>query len=48
MFLESGVCQKVYIGNAESYLFDAKKMLDLMIERYESQKITMYTPKGRF
>ncbi|MDB3905035.1 AAC(3) family N-acetyltransferase [Crocinitomicaceae bacterium] len=45
MFLESGVCEKVYIGNAESYIFDAKKMLDLMIEKYEIEKITMYTPK---
>ncbi len=46
MFLAYGVCKKVYIGNAESYIFDAKKMLDLMIDKYESDKITMYTPKN--
>jgi aminoglycoside 3-N-acetyltransferase len=48
MFIEHGVCEKVQIGNAESYLFDAKKMLDLMLEKYNSEKITMYTPKGQF
>ncbi|MBT5438631.1 MAG: AAC(3) family N-acetyltransferase [Flavobacteriales bacterium] len=46
MFIDHGVCEKVKIGNAESYLFDAKKMLDLMLEKYKSEKITMYTPKG--
>ena len=48
MFIDHGVCKKVKIGNAESYLFDAKKMLDLMLEKYKSEKITMYTPKGQF
>lgn len=47
MFLEYGVCEKVWIGKAPSYLFDAKKMLDLMILKYEEEKITMYTPKGQ-
>ena len=48
MFIENEVVEKVYIGKAESYLFDAKKMLDVMIEKYKSEKITMYTPKGEF
>lgn len=46
MFIEEGVCKKVLIGSAESYIFDAKKMLDCMITLYKNKGITMYTPKG--
>lgn len=46
IFLSEGVCKKVQIGKAESYIFDAKKMLDCMISLYQSKGITMYTPEG--
>lgn len=44
LFLKEQVCFKVKIGNADSYLFDSKKMLDSMIKNYLEKGITMYTP----
>lgn len=44
LFLKEQVCSKVKIGNADSYLFDSKKMLDSMIKNYLEKGITMYTP----
>ena len=46
LFIKEGVCEKVLIGKAESYIFDARKMLDCMMSSYENKGITMYTPKG--
>ncbi|MEO9257746.1 MAG: AAC(3) family N-acetyltransferase [Crocinitomicaceae bacterium] len=46
MFEEKGVLKKVKIGEASTLLIDAKKMLSVMIQEYESNGITMYTPKG--
>ena len=44
LFLEEQVCLKVKIGNADSYLFDSKKMFDSMLKNYLEKGITMYTP----
>jgi aminoglycoside 3-N-acetyltransferase len=46
IFEEQGVLKKVNIGKASTLLIDAKKMLSVMIQEYESKGITMYTPKG--
>jgi aminoglycoside 3-N-acetyltransferase len=46
LFESANVAQKVKIGNAETWLFDAKKMLNVMIEEYQKNGVTMYTPKG--
>jgi hypothetical protein len=45
LFVEKKVAQKVKIGQAETWLFDAEKMLNVMIESYQSEGVTMYTPK---
>jgi aminoglycoside 3-N-acetyltransferase len=44
LFLKEQVCSKVKIGNADSYLFDSKKMFDSMLQNYQEKGITMYTP----
>ena len=44
LFLEEQVCSKVKIGNADSYLFDSKKMFGSMLKNYQEKGITMYTP----
>ncbi len=46
LFESHNVAQNVNIGNAETWLFDAKKMLDVMIDEYQKSGVTMYTPKG--
>jgi aminoglycoside 3-N-acetyltransferase len=46
MFESEGVLKKVKIGEADTLLLDAKKMLDVMIEKYKKEGVTMYTPKG--
>jgi aminoglycoside 3-N-acetyltransferase len=46
LFEENNVAQKVKIGNAETWLLDAKKMLDMMVDEYQKNGVTMYTPKG--
>ncbi len=46
MFRKEGVCKDVKIGQANTLLFDAKKMYDVMLEQYHKNGITMYTPKG--
>lgn len=46
MFLETQAARKVTIGNAPTLLFDAEIMLKVMVEAYEKQGITMYTPQG--
>ena len=45
LFESHNVAQKVNIGNAETWFFDAKKMLDVMIDEYQKSGVTMYTPK---
>lgn len=46
LFEERGVLKKVKIGKANSLLVDAKGMFDLMLEEYNKNGVTMYTPKG--
>lgn len=46
MFIKEGVLKKVKVGQAESLLVDAKGFLSVMIEQYQNNGITMYTPKG--
>lgn len=46
MFVEKGAMKKVKVGEADSLLVDAKKFLDVMIEAYKSEGVTMYTPQG--
>lgn len=46
LFVSKNVARKVKIGNADTWLFDAEKMLDVMIASYQSDGVTMYTPTG--
>lgn len=46
MFEAKGVLQKVKIGHAPTLLFDADKMLKVMISEYNEHGITMYTPEA--
>ena len=46
MFKKNGVLKNVTIGTANCLLLDAKKMFDLMLNEYQSNGVTMYTPKG--
>jgi aminoglycoside 3-N-acetyltransferase len=46
MFRAENVCKDVTIGHAKTLLFDAKKMYDVMLEQYNKNGVTMYTPKG--
>jgi aminoglycoside 3-N-acetyltransferase len=46
MFRAENVCKDVKIGQANTLLFDAKKMFDVMLEQYHKKGVTMYTPKG--
>jgi len=46
LFIEEQAAKKVNIGDAETLLFDAKKMFDVMLDKYRKEGVTMYTPKG--
>lgn len=46
LFIQEQVCSKVKIGNADTYLFDSKKMFDSMLNNYKEKGITMYTPNA--
>lgn len=46
LFEKEGVLEHVKIGKAKCLLVDAKGMLDVMIEQYEKNGVTMYTPEG--
>jgi aminoglycoside 3-N-acetyltransferase len=46
LFIEKGVMKKVKIGEANSLIVDAKGMYDVMINAYNENGITMYTPFG--
>lgn len=43
---EKGVLVKVKIGNADSLLLDAKGMMNVLMDEYKTNGVTMYTPKG--
>lgn len=46
VFADHGVLQHVQLGNAPTLLVDAAGMLRVMIELYEKEGVTMYTPEG--
>lgn len=46
LFEAQGVCFQTTIGNAPTWVFDAQKMLEVMITEYQAKGVTMYTPKG--
>jgi aminoglycoside 3-N-acetyltransferase len=46
MFLQEGVYREVYIGQAKTLVFDAKKMFDVMVKAFNERGITMYNPEG--
>lgn len=46
LFEAKEVMTRSKIGNAQTLVFDAAKMLDVMIEEYQENGVTMYTPVG--
>ena len=46
LFEKEGVLMNGKIGEADSMLIDAKKLLEVMIKYYYSNGVTMYTPHG--
>lgn len=46
LFKENGVYHEAKIGQATTLVFDAKKMLEVMIAAYHEKGITMYSPNG--
>ena len=46
MFEKEGLLIKGSIGEAQSMLIDANKMLEVMMKNYNERGITMYTPFG--
>ena len=46
MFEKNGVVKRCSIGEASTLVVAAKKLLDVMLEEYQQQGVTMYTPKG--
>lgn len=47
MFEQRGVARRVQVGNAPTLIFDARRMLDVMIGEYRERGVTMYTPEGK-
>ncbi|MCE3279420.1 MAG: aminoglycoside 3-N-acetyltransferase [Bacteroidetes bacterium] len=47
LFEKHGVLVSGKIGEAESMLIDAKRMLEVMIKEYNERGVTMYTPFGQ-
>ncbi len=46
LFKEKGVFTEQTVGQARTLVFDASKMLKVMIEEYKAKGVTMYTPTG--
>jgi aminoglycoside 3-N-acetyltransferase len=46
MFEKEGVLVSGIIGEAQSMLIDAKRMLEVMVKNYNEKGVTMYTPFG--
>jgi aminoglycoside 3-N-acetyltransferase len=44
MFEASKCARKVQIGEAPTWVFDAKRMLDCMLDNFHEKGVTMYTP----
>ncbi|MCH2230122.1 MAG: AAC(3) family N-acetyltransferase [Crocinitomicaceae bacterium] len=47
LFIDKGVLLEKSIGKARTLVVDAKSMLNVMIEEYKTNGVTMYTPKGK-
>lgn len=47
LFKEKGVYHEVKIGQATTLVFDAQKMLEVMIAAYHENGVTMYAPSGK-
>lgn len=45
-YLNLGVMKRIRIGEAETYLTDARLFFDTMVRDYHEKGITMYTPHG--
>ena len=46
LFEAKGVMKRSTIGKAKTLIFDASKMLETMIDEYNTKGVTMYTPSG--
>lgn len=46
LFETEGVMKRSMIGKAPTLVFDAAKMLEVMIKEYHTKGVTMYTPTG--
>lgn len=46
LFESKGVMKRATIGKAKTLVFDASKMLEVMIDEYQTNGVTMYTPTG--
>jgi aminoglycoside 3-N-acetyltransferase len=46
LFESKGVFKRTSIGQAKTLVFDASKMLEVMIDEYQNNGVTMYTPHG--
>lgn len=46
LFESKGVMTRATIGKAKTLVFDASKMLEVMIDAYHANGVTMYTPTG--
>jgi len=47
LFKKRGVYTESSIGNAKTLIFDANKMLEVMKDEFQSNKVTMYHPNGK-
>ncbi|MNY16512.1 hypothetical protein D3C86_1497800 [compost metagenome] len=46
LFEEKNVMKRAVIGKAKTLVFDASGMLEVMIDEYQANGVTMYTPQG--
>lgn len=45
-FEQTGTAEKMKIGSTFVWVFDASKMVDVMLSSYQKEGVTMYTPEG--
>ena len=46
MSIREGVMTEATVGQARTLVVDAKRMLEVMIQQYNDNGVTMYTPEG--
>lgn len=46
MFESEGALKRCRVGSADTLMVDAKRFFDVMVEQYEENGVTMYTPEG--